>query len=112
MLSFTSDLIKVFDQKQLTYDTNYSFTVVLNLRQCNFGEIPNTYGQFTECSICKPGTYSFDKYGCYECPNDATCEGGSKIYPNPGFWQKSNFSDLMIKCNSQEGNCLGGTAGN
>ena len=45
---------------------------------------------------------------CKECLpiEKAICEGGSEIYPHPGYWRRSNLSDNFIECRNFEA-CLG-----
>ena len=76
------------------------------------GEEINTYGEFTECSVCPEGFYSFDVKKCYDCPIGGECPGGSKIIAKPGYWRKNNASNEIIHCANLLENCIGGDYGN
>jgi hypothetical protein len=44
---------------------------------------------------------------CKLCPRDvAICFGGSNIGPLPGYWRKSNYTEVFVKCINSKA-CLG-----
>ena len=59
--------------------------------------------------MCPAGTYSLaDPYSDYKCPAcspGATCYGGSKIAPNPGFWRFSEKTSHIVECR-EDSACL------
>eukprot|EP00163_Fabomonas_tropica_P015400 TRINITY_DN281_c0_g1_i10.p1 TRINITY_DN281_c0_g1~~TRINITY_DN281_c0_g1_i10.p1 ORF type:complete len:3420 (-),score=518.30 TRINITY_DN281_c0_g1_i10:122-10381(-) len=44
---------------------------------------------------------------CRPCPTHATCPGGNRIWPDPGFWNRDETSAAVFQCNPPEA-CLGG----
>eukprot|EP00347_Sterkiella_histriomuscorum_P005934 403354704 len=103
-LIFQSDAIdesKLSNQQYLKTLNKSSLDLQLeiNLRECLNGEQFTIAGKCIECE----NSYSLLKQAspgqCYECPDiKAVCPGGSKIYPRPGFWRKSNISTTIIQC--------------
>ncbi|EAR87180.2 transmembrane protein, putative (macronuclear) [Tetrahymena thermophila SB210] len=111
-ISFTSKQIYILDQKTQKFIQNYTFNILINFRLCGPGEKINNLNQVTECQICPQNYYSFDVSNCLECPQGATCYGGTNIVANSGYWRKSNTSNLLIDCSNLSENCVGGSFGN
>ncbi|EAR87179.2 transmembrane protein, putative (macronuclear) [Tetrahymena thermophila SB210] len=111
-ISFTSQQIYILDQKTQKFIQNYTFNILINFRLCGPGEKINNLNQVTECQICPQNYYSFDVSNCLECPQGATCYGGTNIVANSGYWRKSNTSNLLIDCSNLPENCVGGSFGN
>lgn len=63
------------------------------------------------CDTCEPGTYSLgDPYDnatvCKLCDTTkATCLGGAKIAPKPGYWRYSLDTDIILECPGGEKAC-------
>jgi len=83
--------------------------LIVEIRSCDSGE------EFTEigkCVACEgPNYYLLEApstvASCKDCPTaKATCEGGSKIYPRPGYWRSSRYSENFLACYNEEA-CLG-----
>ncbi|EAR87181.3 transmembrane protein, putative (macronuclear) [Tetrahymena thermophila SB210] len=111
-ISFTSKQIYILDQKTQKFIQNYTFNILINFRLCGPGEKINNLNQVTECQICPQNYYSFNVSNCLECPQGATCYGGTNIVANSGYWRKSNTSNILIACSNMQNNCIGGSFGN
>lgn len=65
-----------------------------------------------KCKECERGFYlllaPLGNVLCKEClsPQIAECDGGNRLYPKPGFWRSSIFSDNVMKCRNDEA-CIG-----
>jgi len=91
-------------------DTTYSdsASITLYLRNCTIGEQIG----ITTCNICPAPKYTiYPSSSCQICPSGATCEGGNIMYPNPGYWRSSEFSDIVYPCKFPEA-CSGGNSSN
>mmetsp|Transcript_58069 Transcript_58069/g.66277 ORF Transcript_58069/g.66277 Transcript_58069/m.66277 type:complete len:2058 (-) Transcript_58069:148-6321(-) len=58
---------------------------------------------FTEFSVDKPPTA---RSTCKSCPENAYCQGGDDIGPQPGYWRPAFLSITMFKCPFAE-MCIG-----
>eukprot|EP00347_Sterkiella_histriomuscorum_P001801 403370625 len=95
------------DYMNSTNQTSLNFKIQISLRECLLGEQFNVAGK---CQVCV-NSYSLEKQtspgSCNACPTQkATCLGGSKIYPQQGYWRKSNQTATIIRCLYPEA-CLG-----
>lgn len=46
---------------------------------------------------------------CHPCPTGATCPGGYRVWPNPGWWNSGEHSPNVQRCSPPaEERCLGG----
>ena len=76
-------------------------TLDLYALPCQKGEI---FKSDKSCILCGPNTYSLEKPSldilqkCLICPDNAHCIGGVYIFPDHGYWRRSNESSLIIKC--------------
>ncbi len=73
----------------------------MNIKECQKGEIPYKYGNevnLIECVMCELNKYSFDIKNCYDCPEGATCKGGTNIIVNKGYWRKNLYSENVVFC--------------
>lgn len=65
-----------------------------------------------KCQTCEKGTYllyaPITSTLCKECLSSekAVCEGGNNLYPQPGYWRSSIYSEDFIRCRNDEA-CLG-----
>ncbi|KAL4449944.1 hypothetical protein ABPG74_015063 [Tetrahymena malaccensis] len=109
-LMVKSSLIRDNNTKQLT--NNYYFEILVEILDCQKGQIKYKYNGFQECKICEQGTYSFDYNQCYKCPNGADCLGGSQIVVDQGFWRREEYDDNILSCENLKENCQGGSFGN
>ncbi|EAR91473.2 transmembrane protein, putative (macronuclear) [Tetrahymena thermophila SB210] len=110
-IQFSSKQIYGVDSQQANFVQNYTFNILVHFRLCDSGEQIAQLGQVTECQICPANYYSFNVENCQECPKGATCNGGTDIVTNQGYWRKSNISDLIISCSNLPDNCDGGNYG-
>ena len=62
-----------------------------------------------QCSVCSPGTYSFQWNSTQwkSCMENAVCLGGIEVNINSGYWRASFDSENIIECLNEE-SCLGG----
>ena len=75
-------------------------TLNIEFRPCLTGE---SYTELGECIECSSGSYLLyapsEPTECTECLTlKTTCYGGNNIGPKPGYWRKSNETDLFLKC--------------
>ncbi|KAL4432514.1 hypothetical protein ABPG74_013368 [Tetrahymena malaccensis] len=111
VIQFTSDSIKIYNNYTNQYDSNYTFDVYVNFRNCQTGEIINKYNNFQECQTCENGKYSLDYTSCYPCPNGAQCSNGI-INLESGFWREEEFSPDIFECINRKENCVQSSFGN
>eukprot|EP00347_Sterkiella_histriomuscorum_P012942 403366626 len=107
-----SDAIDVTKQSNKEYMKNLNraslnLDLLISLRECQIGEQFTIAGKCEECQ----NSFSLDLQNspgsCKTCPYDkAICSGGSKIYPLPGYWRKSNTTSTIIACMYLQA-CLG-----
>jgi hypothetical protein len=52
------------------------------------------------CQVCGANLYSFNptNSSCDICPADASCAGGTKIYPDDGHWHSTDWSTQIHRC--------------
>ncbi|WIA15703.1 hypothetical protein OEZ85_002324 [Tetradesmus obliquus] len=52
------------------------------------------------CQVCGENLYSYNptNTSCDICPADASCAGGTKIYPRDGYWHSSDWSTQIHRC--------------
>ncbi|EAR87182.2 transmembrane protein, putative (macronuclear) [Tetrahymena thermophila SB210] len=111
-IQFTSKQIYTLDQNTQTFIQNYTFNILIQFRLCGPGEQIAKLDQVTQCQICPVNYYSFDVSNCQECPQGATCNGGTNVVANAGYWRKTNISNIIIDCSNLPDNCVGGSFGN
>ncbi|KAL4437719.1 hypothetical protein ABPG74_012394 [Tetrahymena malaccensis] len=109
---FKSNIIKVLDPNTQQYSSDYSLRFLIQFRECIAGEEVQKYNQLLECSPCSQNMYSLDSKGCKQCPDGANCLGGTNITVKNDYWRRSYESDLIIQCENQLSNCIGGSYGN
>jgi hypothetical protein len=44
---------------------------------------------------------------CIDCPEGATCPGGRRMFPKPGYWTSDVTSGIIVRCDPPE-RCAGG----
>lgn len=54
----------------------------------------------------KPGQFGRG-VNCKDCPEGATCPGGNRIWPGPGFWNTGEDSGFIVECEPHDA-CKGG----
>ncbi|EWS75588.1 transmembrane protein, putative (macronuclear) [Tetrahymena thermophila SB210] len=111
-IQFFSDQIFILNELTNQFEQNYTFDFVINFRKCISGEQIKEYNSLVQCDICQNNTYSFDVQPCQNCPTGGICLGGDKIEVQYGYWRKSEDSVIIIDCENQESNCVGGSFGN
>ncbi|KAL4493332.1 hypothetical protein ABPG73_007139, partial [Tetrahymena malaccensis] len=111
-IQFFSDQIYVLNKQTNKFEQNYTFDFEINFRNCISGEYQEQYNKLIQCSICQKDTYSFNFQPCQKCPVGGECIGGDKIYTQQGYWRKSEDSILIINCENQISNCVGGSYAN
>jgi hypothetical protein len=80
-----------------------SVFIQVNTRNCIEGESE----QGDSCKKCDKGTYSIDPEElCQECPVEAECLGGYKMYPKKHYWRSNMYTDIFFECLNQYA-CLG-----
>ncbi|EAS05130.2 transmembrane protein, putative (macronuclear) [Tetrahymena thermophila SB210] len=90
-----------------------NFTIFLDVVDCNMGQIKlSTIGKYQICQACSSNTFTFDFTKCYNCPDGATCPGGSQMLIQSGYWRENQYSSIVVSCDNNYNNCIGGTAGN
>jgi hypothetical protein len=88
---------------------NKTYLISLELRECQIGEERLPTGK---CQNCLTGYFLLEAPKalqlCKPCVSSekASCEGSNKIYPKPGYWRSSIFSENFIPCRNDEA-CLG-----
>lgn len=101
------DVIKVTATYQSATYTQYQ-DFYIKVRQC----LPGELNQTDSCLLCEKDTYSLNPNDtkCLECPPGATCQGGSIIYVEPGYWRTPINDDnlTLVNCNDSQTRCLGG----
>lgn len=87
-----------------TADTSLSAQLSIQVRLCEVGEMQNQQ----VCTRCPASTYSLtlSSLSCSQCPVQAECTGGSKIYPNSGYWRPDIQFPGILSCPRPE-SCLG-----
>ncbi|EAS07146.2 transmembrane protein, putative (macronuclear) [Tetrahymena thermophila SB210] len=110
-IEFTSDTIRNYNNYTHQYDSNYSFIVQVNFRNCQYGEYINQYNNYQECQTCEDGKYTLDYTACYDCPIGGTCKEGI-IELKEGYWRDQQYSDNIVFCTNRPQNCIGNTYGN
>jgi hypothetical protein len=81
---------------------------MVNLRDCQIGEVQTALNTFTICQNCEVGKFPLSKDECGPCLAGGDCRGGNDVYIYPGYWRKSNESLIILKCENNEINCKGG----
>ncbi|EAR96745.3 transmembrane protein, putative (macronuclear) [Tetrahymena thermophila SB210] len=112
ILQFYSNQIFNLEDQTNQYIQIYSYDIIVNFRECISGEQIKQYNSLTQCDICKKGQYSLNIQQCQDCPIGAECLGGNKIEIKEGFWRRSQEIDLILSCENQKSNCIGGFFGN
>ncbi|KAL4492984.1 hypothetical protein ABPG72_020763 [Tetrahymena utriculariae] len=115
-LSITCDAIKnpstISSSNSNSYDTSYSFPLIMTMRDCVVGEIyqPSS-GQ---CYACPEGKYSLIQgaESCLTCPKVGVekCEGYNNMKIQAGYWRKNTSSDIIVECTNLQSNCIGGSS--
>ncbi|TNV71313.1 hypothetical protein FGO68_gene17027 [Halteria grandinella] len=90
-----------------------AINISVDVRNCLPGEEITIKG---ECYQCPENTYLLENptksSKCLPCKSEfSICLGGNKVYPKPGYWRSSEFSDNFIQCRNLKA-CLGGSEGN
>src|SRR5262249_33670757 len=44
------------------------------------------------------GLWGSDDNDCFECPEGASCPGGNRLRPEPGYWNHGEDSSYVYKC--------------
>ena len=52
IISVKSNLIKIENKQNQLLSDDYSFDILVNILECQKGEIPFIYNELTECKIC------------------------------------------------------------
>ncbi|EAR96747.2 transmembrane protein, putative (macronuclear) [Tetrahymena thermophila SB210] len=112
IIQFYSNQIYNLEDQTNQYIQTYSYDIIVNFRECISGEQIKQYNSLTQCDICKKGQYSLNIQQCQDCPIGAECLGGNKIEIKEGFWRRSQEIDLILSCENQKSNCIGGSYGN
>ena len=98
-------------------ELSQSLNLYVFMRECRLGESRTE----DECVPCETGKYWVGpKQPCGDCPSEAECLGGDRVYPKPGYWRFSKSSTVFWKCpnpdscigESTTGNCAKGYEGN
>ncbi|KAL4436221.1 hypothetical protein ABPG74_018205 [Tetrahymena malaccensis] len=110
-IEFTSDAIKNYNNFTHQFESNYSFIVQVNFRNCQYGEYINQYNNYQECQTCDDGKYTLDYTACYDCPIGGICQEGI-ILLEQGYWRDQQYSENIIYCANREQNCVGNSYGN
>ncbi|KAL4455417.1 hypothetical protein ABPG74_012569 [Tetrahymena malaccensis] len=112
VIQFFSNQLFPLNQKTNKYDQNYTFDLKINFRNCISGEQVKEFNSLVQCEICQKGQFSLNELQCQNCPQNAQCLGGNKIITDYGYWRKSSNTSLIVQCENQESNCVGGEFGN
>jgi outer membrane protein assembly factor BamB len=83
----------------------YADVIVANPAAGEATTAPNVI-YYTDLS-CRPGTEYPVESECKPCPKGATCPGGNRVWPEPGYWNPSEDSGYVMECRPTE-RCLGG----
>ncbi|KAL4461594.1 hypothetical protein ABPG74_016218 [Tetrahymena malaccensis] len=110
-IQFTSKQIYTLNEQTQTFVQNYTFSIIINFRLCGPGEQITQIGLVTECQICPIDYYTFEPSNCQECPEGATCSGGTNLVTKSGYWRKTNISTIVLSCSNLPDNCVGGDFG-
>ncbi|KAL4475557.1 hypothetical protein ABPG72_009246 [Tetrahymena utriculariae] len=90
-----------------------NFTISLDVVDCQMGQIKlSTIGKYQICQACSSNTFTFDFTKCYNCPDGANCPGGSQMIIQSGYWRENQYSSIVVSCDNNYNNCIGGSAGN
>jgi hypothetical protein len=84
-------------------DTGYAEITIVNAGGGR-GSLRNRLFVTDDCP--DPGYLGRGK-ACKPCPPGATCPGGNRIWPNPGYWSAGEFSGSVIACDPPAA-CEGG----
>jgi predicted outer membrane repeat protein len=73
-----------------------ALSVSVHMRNCVAGEA-QLVGL---CTVCQAGSYTLkpDSTLCRECPSNAVCLGGARVFPDEEYWRENNASDVLYKC--------------
>ena len=91
-------------------DTEYQNSALFEVvfRECGNGE----HIQSKACVVCAAGKYTIEASdSCISCPSGGTCNGGSSIVVDNGYWRSSLYSDVVYECLVFEA-CLKGNESN
>ena len=86
--------------------------VVINMNECNLGNIFDLDNPNSRCSQCSQSyvlPFQADSGQCLPCPVFANCDNGV-IQPKEGFWRSGNMTDKIYYCSGDLNSCLGGFA--
>ncbi|KAL4503057.1 hypothetical protein ABPG72_014286 [Tetrahymena utriculariae] len=108
VIQFFSNQLFTLNNQTNKYYQNYTFDLKINFRNCISGEQVKQFNSLVQCEICQKGQFSRNELQCQNFPQNAQCLGGDKIVTDYGFWRKSSKSSLIIQCENQESNCVGG----
>ena len=74
------------------------------MRACELGEV----NVADACEVCEEDRYSLDLTDtlCTKCPDGATCPGGARIVPDPGYWRPDELYDGVFECPNEDA-CVG-----
>lgn len=64
-------------------------------RPCGEGAVANGVGL---CEACSAGSWSWYQLPCSNCPEGASCSGGTDVRPLPGSWRATNTTTSMLAC--------------
>ena len=79
------------------------------MRECRLGESRAN----DECMLCEVGKYWVGpSVPCADCPSEANCAGGDRVFPKKGYWRYNESSPKFWKCPNPE-SCIdkGSTVG-
>ncbi|TNV87343.1 hypothetical protein FGO68_gene12842 [Halteria grandinella] len=108
-LNFSTDAINLDIPSNSALQNTSIQLITINVRSCIAGEEMLSNGK---CRQCQTGTYLLnvptEPTQCLPCPsNKAYCNKGTQIYPLPGYWRSSIYSENFIECLNPD-SCLGG----
>ncbi|KAL4469767.1 hypothetical protein ABPG73_017792 [Tetrahymena malaccensis] len=115
IIQISSDSLIKIDAKTRQIDlesSNNLFSLVLiNTRDCTYGEVYQPVDVIYQCSICQEGSYflsipNIDNTTCLKCPlNSQSCHK-NEIKLKNGYWRLNNLTDSIISCSRNPGNCV------
>ncbi|CAK74386.1 unnamed protein product (macronuclear) [Paramecium tetraurelia] len=114
----TTDQIKSLSKYKYYYVSNYNYTFFVVFRKCLYGEIWQSFDNYTVCYQCPQGFYSFDlptpedKGQCQVCPLVSKyriqCFGGAQTNLEPVYWRENITTLQIYKCDPEFSDCVGG----
>ncbi|EAS01011.2 transmembrane protein, putative (macronuclear) [Tetrahymena thermophila SB210] len=85
--------------------------VLINTRNCTYGEVYQLVDVIYQCFICQEGSYflslpTIQNTACLKCPEYSQSCRKNEIQLKSGYWRLNNLTDNIISCSRNPRNCV------